>query len=122
MTALDRKLVRDLWEMRGQSLAIGLVIACGVATFVMSLSVLGSLQHTMDTYYDRYRFADAFAHVKRAPDALAARIAEIPGVARVQTRVVENVTLDVRGFDEPAVGRLISLPERSEPDLNRLYL
>ena len=57
MRALDRKLLRDLWLIKEQALAIALVIACGVATFVMSLSTLASLARTQDTYYDRYRFA-----------------------------------------------------------------
>ncbi len=74
--------------MKGQALAIGLVVACGVATFVMALTNVQSLELAQETYYERYRFAQVFAHLKRAPKALADRIAEIPGVARVQTRTV----------------------------------
>ena len=37
-------------------------------------------------YYERYRFADIFAEVKRAPERLGREIASIPGVARVETR------------------------------------
>lgn len=122
MTALHRKLMRDLWQMRGQMLAICLVMACGVATFVMSLSTLNSLQRTQNAYYERYRFADVFTHLKRAPNSLADRVAEIPGVASVQTRVVENVSLDVEGLAEPAVGRLVSISERPVSGLNDLYL
>lgn len=122
MTALDRKLVRDLWAMRGQVLAICLVMASGIATFVMSLCTLESLKRAQSTYYERYRFAQVFAHLKRAPNSLAERIAEIPGVARVQARVVVSVTLDVKGLAEPAVGRLISIPERPKIDLNDLHL
>ncbi len=122
MRALDRKLLRDLWEIKEQAVAIALVMACGVATFVMSLSTLASLALTQETYYDRYRFAQVFASLKRAPDSLAARIADIPGVARVQTRVVRDVTLDVVGLSEPAVGRLVSIPEASRPKLNDVYL
>ncbi|MBI1914213.1 MAG: FtsX-like permease family protein [Planctomycetes bacterium] len=122
MRALDRKLLRDVWEMKGQTIAICLVIACGVATFVMSLTTIRSLSITQSTYYERYHFADVFSQVKRAPKTLEARIADIPGVARLQTRVVADVTLDVPGLAEPAVGRLISLPDRGEPVLNRLYL
>jgi putative ABC transport system permease protein len=84
--AIDRKLVRDMFHMWGQILAICAVIACGVATFVMSLSALHALQTTQMTYYDRYRFADVFVGLKRAPNALEARLAEIPGVAHAQTR------------------------------------
>src|SRR5262249_5046107 len=53
---------------------------------------------------------------------LRERIAAIPGVARVQTRVVMDVTLDVHGRAEPAVGRLVSVPERRTPGLNDLHL
>lgn len=122
MRALDRKLVRDLWRMQGQALAICLVIAAGVATFVMSLSTLDSLRTTLETYYERYRFADVFVHLKRAPNALAERLAEVPGVSQVQTRVVMDVTLDVAGLPEPALGRLVSVPDRPRPGLNVLYL
>src|SRR2546430_6127457 len=100
MRALDRKLLRDLWQMRGQALAIGLVVASAAALSVMSLSMQHSLAQTRAAYYERYRFADAFAHVKRAPNGLAGRIAEIPGVGRVRTRVVAAVTLDVPGLAE----------------------
>jgi putative ABC transport system permease protein len=43
MRAIDRKLWRDLWWMRGQAAAIAMVIVSGVATFIMSISTLDSL-------------------------------------------------------------------------------
>ena len=43
---LDRKLLRDLWRLRGQVLAIGLVIASGVGLLVMSLTSLEALRNT----------------------------------------------------------------------------
>ncbi|MGE5192526.1 MAG: ABC transporter permease, partial [Deltaproteobacteria bacterium] len=122
MKAIDRKLVRDMLHLWGQILAICAVIACGVATFVMSLSALYALQTTQMTYYDRYRFADVFVGLKRAPNALEARLAEIPGVAHAQTRVVRDVTLDLPDLNEPAIGRLISIPENGQIQLNALHL
>jgi hypothetical protein len=44
LSALNRKLLRDLLGMRGQAIAIALVIAAGVAMFVMYLSNFDSLQ------------------------------------------------------------------------------
>ena len=120
--ALDRKLLRDLWQMKGQSVAIALVIAAGVAMFVMYLSNFESLQRTRATYYQTARFADVFASMKRAPASLESRIAALPGVEAVSTRVVADVTLDVPEMAEPATGRLISIPERSRPVLNDVYL
>lgn len=123
ISAIDRKLLRDLWHVKGQALAIVVILTCGVTAFVMTRSALASLEHTRAVYYDRHRFADVFAAVKRAPRTLADRIAEIPGVVKVSTRVVKDVTLDVPGLAEPAIGRLISLPERDDTgDLNLVYL
>ena len=119
---LDRKLLRDLWEMKGQAFAIASVIAAGVTMFVTYLSNFDSLERTRQVYYDRARFADVFAALKRAPASLQPRIAAIPGVEVVATRVVADVTLDVPGMAEPAAGRLISLPERGRPPLNDVYL
>src|SRR4026207_2231025 len=79
ISALDRKLLRDLSQMKGQSIAIAIVIAAGVATFVNSRTILHSLELTRSTFYERYRFADVFARVKRAPDILIDRLAGAPG-------------------------------------------
>lgn len=122
MKTLHRKLIRELADSKGQSIAIGAVIASGVAVFVMALNTLGFLSETRRAYYDRYRFADLFAAVSRAPEPVAERIDAIAGVADVQTRIVSEVTLDVPGLAEPAVGRLVSIPDDGEPALNRLYL
>lgn len=122
MRTIHIKLWRELWHIRWQGLAICLVMACGVATAVMSLSTLDSLERTRTTYYERQRFANVFAHLKRAPRALVRRIEELPGVALAEARVVAGVTLDVPGLSEPATGRLISVPEWSFPRLNELHI
>ncbi len=121
-SALNRKLLRDLLAMRGQAIAIALVIAGGVSMFVMYFSNFDSLRRTTQAYYTRQRFADVFASLERAPSALESRLRAIPGVARVDARVVENVTLDVPGLAEPASGRLISISAAHRPPLNDLYL
>ncbi len=122
MSPLQRKLWRDLWTMRSQALAIALVMASGVATFVLFLSTYASLMETRERYYREQAFAEVFVSLKRAPQSLAARIGELPGVARVQTRVVAPVTLDIKGFSDPVRGRIVSLDEHDASGLNRLYL
>ncbi len=122
MSMLDRKLRRDLWHIRGQVLAIGCVIAAGIAIMVVMQGSLTSLQETRDAYYDRYRFADVFAYARRAPESLTARFAEIDGVGRVDTRIVEDIILDMPGLVEPARGRILSVPEGRDANLNRIYL
>lgn len=121
LPALDRKLLRDLWRSKGQALAIAVIVACGVGILVMSLGTLDSLKASRAAYYERNRFADVFAMVKRAPRSIETRIAAIPGVNAIETRIVRDVTIDVEGMVEPAAARLVSLPER-EAVLNAVAL
>src|SRR3990172_963569 len=118
MLAIDRKVLRDLWHMRGQAVAIAAVVAAGVATAVLAMSARASVLATREDFYHRGRFADAFASLERAPLPVRDRLREIPGVALVVDRVVADVTLDVPGLEEPALGRLISVPDSGRPLLN----
>ena len=122
MTILHRKLVRDLFHMSGQAISIALVIACGVASFVTMRAMYRSLLRSQADYYAQYRFADVFAELKRAPESVAARIRAIPGISRAEPRVAMDVTLDVPGLREPAVGRLISIDPKQPHGLNALFL
>lgn len=122
MRKLDRKLLRDLIQLRGQASAIMLVIAAGVATFVMSMCAYQSLTSCKDVFYRDYRFSDVFASTRRSPNALLPRLREIAGVAAVETRLVYDVLLDVPGMTEPATARLISIPDRGQSKLNQVYI
>ncbi len=119
---LDRKLWRDLSRMKGQATAVALVMACGLAMMIMSRSLIHSLESTRLEYYEANRFAEVFAHLKRAPNSVAARAAEIPGVATVQAGLSVQVTLDIPGLDEPASGMVRSTPDFGRAELNRLFL
>lgn len=122
MHVLNRKLFRDLRRLWTQALAIAMVMAAGVATLVLAIGAYQSLSETRTAYYERNRFADVFANVTRAPKALEAQIASIPGVAAVETRISEVALLDIAGMVEPASARFVSLPDIREPVLNRLYM
>jgi putative ABC transport system permease protein len=111
MRALDRKLTRDLWRMRGQVLTISLVLASGVAALLALMGTYRSLSTSRDAYYDRYAFPDAFAHLERAPDPIAERLRQIPGVTALEPRLVERASLLLPDLARPASGRAISLPE-----------
>jgi putative ABC transport system permease protein len=122
ISALDRKLLRDIVGMKGQAFAIGMVLASGIAMYVTYLSNFDSLQRTRAVYYDRFRFADVFASCKRAPLRLEERLREIPGVSVVETRTVVEVALDLPDVTEPLKGRLIGVPAEQRPALDDLYL
>ncbi len=122
MPALHMKLLRDLVRLWPQALAIALVMAAGVTTMVLGVGAHASLDGTREAYYERNRFAHVFASVTRAPKRLETEIAEIPGVAAVETRVREMALIDVPGVTEPASGIFVSLPDTREPRLNQLFM
>src|SRR6516225_7417016 len=122
LTGLDRKLLRDLWHMRAQLITVALIVASGIATYVTMRGAYESIERAQQAEYVRYHFADIFAQLKRAPNNLVVEISDIPGVSVVETRVVVEVNLDVPGLDEPAVGRLVSMPKREQPMVNALFL
>ena len=122
MKALDRKLLRDLAAMKVQLGAIALVMACGVAAFVMARTALVSLQESRDHYYAAQRFADVFATFRRAPDRIVRDLAGIPGVSAAETRVVLAATLEVPSGEGSCSARVISLPGRDGDGLNRIHL
>ncbi|NND43041.1 MAG: FtsX-like permease family protein [Silicimonas sp.] len=122
VSPLDHKLLRDLWRMKGQAIAIGVVIAVGVGMLVMMQGLVTSLNETRAAYYERYRLAEIFAPVTRAPDRLAIRLAAIDGVSAVEPRVVGAALIDVADFDLPVQAQAVSLPDLRAPRLNDVFL
>jgi putative ABC transport system permease protein len=108
--------------MGGQAIAVTAVLASGIAMYVTMRASYNSLLQARREFYSEYRFADVFAHVKRAPETLARSIASIPGVGAVQTRVVMNVPLDIPGLEEPATAMVVSIPDLQRPLLNDVFL
>jgi putative ABC transport system permease protein len=50
LTPLDLKLFRDLGRMKGQIVAVSLVMACGLAMMIMTRSIILTLERTRDAY------------------------------------------------------------------------
>lgn len=121
---LQSKLLRDLWHLRGQALAIAAVALCGIASFVTMRGAYEALLHAQAAYYAQYHFADVFASFRRAPLTVVSQVQRITGVAQVDARVVFEAALDVPGLAEPATGRLVSLPVSDvfSGGLNRVHL
>jgi putative ABC transport system permease protein len=122
MRSLDLKLLRDLGGMKGQMMAVALVMACGLTMMIMARGLIVSLETARNQYYVSHRFADVFCDLKRAPNALRSRLAAIPDVSAVQTRVKGGAILDLPGMKEPAEGIMLSIPDEQPHVLNLLYL
>ena len=120
LSALDKKLLRELWQLKGQVIAISLVLAAGIATYVMAAATLESLQSTQAQLYSEFRFPQIFASLKRAPEYVGTRLASVPGIREMETRVVAPATMELEGYDRPINGQIVSLGRH--PILNLLYL
>lgn len=108
--------------MKGQVLAITLVVTSGVATFIMFISVMHSLDFTRNKFYREYNFADVFVNLKRAPESLKDKIKSINGVNQLETRVSASAKLDIKGYSESVTGKIVSVPDDGNPLVNRLFI
>lgn len=122
MSRLHLKLLRDLRTLKSQALAVALVMACGLAMMIMTRSLIRSLEEARSTYYQKHRFGDVFVSLKRAPESVSARLAEIPGVAGVEPSIAMRVLLDLPSMREPASGLINSLPDHRPILLERPYV
>lgn len=122
VSALHRKVLRDLSRLKGQVATIALVLACGTMAMLMLRSTWQSLVAARDSYYDQYRFADVFARLSRAPLAVAQRLERIPGIAVVDPRIARDVMVPISDEPDPVFGRVVSIPDGGVPALNALYL
>ena len=104
MKPLDRKLLRDLWRLRGPGASRSRWSSRAASRASSRCrGTLDSLELRRATATTRDgRFADVFARARARADALAERLARVPGVARCETRVVRDVRWTCRASTEPA--------------------
>ena len=121
MNALQHKLQRDIRAMLGQILAIATVVAAGVMVLIISVSTKQSIELSQQRFYQTYQFADLFAQVTRAPNDLIRQVEQIDGVNIAETRIQAAARFSLAGFAEPIQGQIVSIPDYSEPLLNRLH-
>ena len=122
MKALDRKVLRDLRLLWSQAVTIALVVASGIGGFVATLSAVESLELARDAFYAEGHFADAFVRIRRAPDAMAQRLGELPGIADTQATVEAMARITVPTTVDPVMGQLIGWDERRAQRLDRVQL
>lgn len=120
--ALDRKMLRELWRLRGQLVSIGLVVATAVTTLVTMRGTYEALLRARSEYYRDYGMADVWASLEQAPESLRERIRRIPGVSAVETRVSTYATLDLSWLDTPGQGLFLSVPEGRRADVDDIHI
>jgi putative ABC transport system permease protein len=71
--ALDRKMLRELWRLRGQLLSIGLVVAAAVMMLVTMRGTYEALVVARASYYRDYKLGDVWSALEQAPQTLGDR-------------------------------------------------
>lgn len=118
MKALDKKLFRELKQMKSQVLTIALVVTAGVSLFVASNAAYDSLLASRDSFYAKSFFSGGFVSLKKAPISIAERIGSLEGLTAVESRIIQEAVLDLPGEILPASARLVTMPVA----LNKLHL
>ncbi len=119
---LHKKLLRDLRDLKGPILTIAVVVGCGVSAFISLAGTHRVLVQARASYYTQSRMGDVFASVERAPESLSPRLAALPGVSRVQTRVRTGIRVPMPGLSSAADGVAISIPRQGPARLGELML
>ncbi|MFN9348249.1 MAG: ABC transporter permease [Planctomycetota bacterium] len=122
MRAIWRLLLWELGSHWKQGLAIVVLLTCGIATLIMSMTTMRSLEASQDRYYTKYSFAHLWAPLVRAPEELLTRIQQIPGIQRASGRVEKHVLLDFPEMLQPASARLVSIEPEPHLEINGLYV
>lgn len=122
MSALDIKLRNDLWRLRGQVLAIAVVLAAAAAIFVLSAGTHASLVAARETFYARNGFADVFAELTRAPADTVDRAGALPGVARAEGGIRQLAMLEMPGSNAPIRAIIHSIDAQRPRQINRITL
>ena len=112
MKTLNRKVMREISGMKSQTITIAIVVAAGIAMFIGSTSAYDSMSRARDHFYSTTGFAEGFVSLKKAPASTVRRIAQVSGVAHVESRIVQEAALDFSAEKLPSAGRFISLPEK----------
>src|SRR3954469_13651776 len=123
MSALRRKLIRDLRASGGLLLAIAVIIAVGVSAFVALRSAHSNLDDARRHYYARCRMADFTVELKKAPEVEVAALGRLPGVVAIRPRLQFRATVDLGASAGPVSGLVLSLPDRRDaPIVNDVVL
>jgi putative ABC transport system permease protein len=113
------KLRRDILASRWQFLAVGVVIALGVAIFIGSYGSYQNLRFSYDRTYDQLRMADLWFEVSDAPAAVVEDVAAVDGVAAAEGRLVEELPIVLpEAGPERMLGRFVTLPSERRADVN----
>lgn len=120
MNILNKKLLRDLWQAKGQFLSVLVIVVIGVMFYSGINAAFRNLSGASEKYYREYRFGDLWVSFQKAPESTEARIESLPFVKMAMGRIVQDVNILISG--ENASIRLITLPDEKKDIVNDIMM
>ena len=117
MSMLTLKALRDTLAHKGQFIALIVLVALGITSFVTFQNGYYDLKASLDEAYSRLRFADVTIRVDRAPLAAAREAEKVPGVAAARVRTIQDFGLELAD-GRRATARIVSVPDEPGANVN----
>ncbi len=118
---LFNKLLRTIWNTRGQFLSLVIVVSLGIMTYVCMSTTYFNLENNMARFYCECNFADYYFQVASVPDQIINQIRMVPGVIEVNGRVIKDIPV-IKADEGRATLRIVGYPLPSDKTINRLHM
>lgn len=122
MVVLHRKVLREIKENKGVYVACMIVIAIGLLAFTSMSIVVENLERAQQDFYENTHFADGFIQLTGYPENKVQSLANLPGIAKIEGRVIKDVHLFEENSASKSSLRLVSLNPPSNSTLNQLQI
>lgn len=121
MKKLLLKTWRDMLARKGQFIALIVLVALGITSYVSFISGYEDLKSSTTETYERLKFADFTTQVLNAPRSALPQIERVPGVAAVEGRLIIDTLLDLSDTEQSTV-RIIGIPTNRRPAVNDILM
>ena len=119
MNKLNKIILRVILKSKGQFIAAAAVVFAGIVMFSASYMSYQNLKNSIGKYYEQYRFLDYYAEVQSLSQAAVNKVNSLKGVKDAIGRIVVDAGADM-GENKRVTVRLISLPDKGQPEVNQL--
>lgn len=121
---LNVKLIRDIQSSPLLFIGVVVIIAIGIALFQAAYASYVNLGKSYQLSYERLNMADFTIDLRSAPEDVVRRLRRIPGIRSVEGRMIREIEIELDATDdsEKITGRIISIPDESDPVANDLLV
>lgn len=121
MSALFKKLLRNIRQGKGQFLAVVAVVTIGIMVYVSMSSTYNNLTKAQEDFYRQANFADYYFMVVKAPHQVVKEVENIKGVKRATGRITLDLSI-LKEDNKRATARIVTYSLPMDNELNRLLL